>query len=253
NYYQSYGGRTKFSYDPGFAVLPTRFTAGAEVNQGLTKGIQYVNNKGKEGAINSNVDYRNTQYSLFYQSETNIGPNTALVLGISYNGLNYDIEDYLMPSRSGIKKFKVQAAPRVALSHHFSPAISLHASVSSGFSPPTTSEIRNVDGSVNTVLQAEKGVNYEINAKGTLLDSRLSYDLALFRMDMKGELIGQAIQQGITIYNNSGKTAHDGLELALSWQVIRNDDHKQITTLRPYASLTYSDFTFNEYRILNSL
>lgn len=251
NYYQSFGGRTRFSYNPTLSVLPTKFILGAEFNQGLTKGIQYVNNKGIEGSINSNVDYRNTQYSLFYQSETQLNPNTFLTLGLSYNELNYDVQDYLINTRSGVKEFKGELSPRVALSHNFSKALSLHASISSGFSPPSSSEIKNVDGSINPVLQAEKGLNYEINAKGNLFNSRLGYDLAVFKLDMKGELIGQAIQQGITIYNNSGKTSHNGAELALSMQLIRNEDNKSISLLRPFASVTYSDFSFKDYKILN--
>ncbi|HMI02211.1 MAG TPA: TonB-dependent receptor [Pedobacter sp.] len=252
NFYQSYGGRTRFSYDPEFSMLLTKFTLGAEYNQGLTKGNQYVNNHGAEGAINSNVDYRNTQYSLFFQSETVLAPGTALTLGLSYNGLNYDVEDYLKQNQSGVKRFKAQANPRVALSHTFSDALSLHASMSSGFSPPSSSEIKNVDGSINPVLQAEKGINYEFNAKGNLWKSRLEYDFALFKLDMKGELIGQSVQQGITIYNNSGKTSHNGVELSLSYLLFKPEDGGEVISLRPFAAVTYSDFKFEDYKILNA-
>ena len=252
NTYQSYGGRTRFSYDPGFTVLPTRFMAGAEYNQGLTKGTQYVNNQGTEGAISANIDYQNTQYSLFYQSETALGKHTLLTLGISYNNLKYDVHDYLNPNQSGIKKFDPQASPRVALSHDFGDALSLHASVSSGFSPPSSSEIKNVDGSINPILQAEKGLNYEINAKGNLFKSRLAYDVAVFKMDMKGELIAQSVQQGITIYNNAGKTSHNGLEIALSYHLVKPDEGQHVMLLRPFATLTYSDFLFKDYKVRNA-
>lgn len=252
NFYQSYGGRTRFTYDPGFSVLPTQFIVGAEYNEGLTKGTQYVNNHGKEGALTANIDYRNTLYSLFYQSETHLGSQTLLTLGLSYNSLKYDVANYLIPAQSGIKDFKPQATPRVALSHTVSDALSLHASVSSGFSPPSSSEVKNVDGSINPSLQAEKAINYEINAKGNVLHSRLSYDLSVFKMDMKGELIGQSVQQSITIYNNAGKTTHDGAELALSWQVLKPEDNSAIASLRPFVALTYSDFKFKDYKVLNA-
>ncbi|WP_457289794.1 TonB-dependent receptor domain-containing protein [Pedobacter sp. UYP24] len=252
NFYQSYGGRTRFVFDPEFKILATKFTLGAEFNAGLTKGNQYVNNKGNEGAINSNIDFRNTQYSLFYQSETSLGLKTTLILGISYNSLKYDVEDYLKQNQSGIKTFDPQATPRVALSHTFGDDLSLHASVSSGFSPPSSSEIKNVDGSINPQLQAEKAINYELNAKGNLLKTRFQYDLALFKMDMKGELIAQSIQQGITIYNNSGKTSHNGAELAFSYQLLKAEDKRQLTTLRPFVAITYSDFKFKDYKILNA-
>ncbi|MFD1771185.1 TonB-dependent receptor domain-containing protein [Sphingobacterium suaedae] len=252
NYYQSYGGRTRFTYNPHFSVLPTVFTVGGEFNQANTKGSQYVNEKGKEGALNGNTDYKNTLYSIFYQSETNITARTTLALGVSLNGLTYDVHDYLLPERSGVKKFRTQASPRVALSHHFSEWLSLHASVSSGFSPPTGSEIKNVDGSINPTLQAEKGINYELNAKGNILKSRLSYDLALFKMDVKGELIAQSVQQGITVYNNAGRTSHNGAELSLSYVALQESDGNWVSLLRPYAALTYSHFRYDDYKTRDS-
>lgn len=251
NYYQSYGGRTRFTYDSGFAILPTIFTVGAEFNQANTKGAQYVNAEGKEGVMNGNTDYKNTLYSFFYQSETAVTSQTTLALGISFNGLTYDVSDYLLPERSGVKRFEMEASPRIALSHNFGDLLSLHGSISSGFSPPSGSEIKNVDGSINPRLQAEKGINYEVNAKGNLLQSRLAYDLALFKMDMKGELIAQSVEQGITVYNNSGRTSHNGAELALSYLAIKETDGKEIALLRPYAAITYSHFRYDDYKIFD--
>ena len=252
NFYQSFGGRSRFTFDPGFNKFSTKFTVGTEINQSVTKGTQYVNNHGVEGSLNSNSDYKNSFYSLFYQSETYLNSKTTLAIGLSYNGLTYDVKDYVNKEKSGIKKFKPQASPRIALSHNFGKELSLHGSVSSGYSPPSGSEIQNVDGSINPKLQAEKGINYEINAKGNLIGSRLAYDLAFFILDMKGELIGQSIQQGITIYNNSGRTSHRGVELALSYLAIKENDKKEITLLRPFMAITYSHFRFEDYKILDA-
>lgn len=252
NYYQSYGGRTRFTYEPNFSILPTQFMLGAEFNNGITKGSQFVNNQGTEGAINSTIDYDNSNFSLFYQSITELSENTNLILGLSYNSLDYNIKNYLDKTQSGSKKFDPQFSPRIALSHNFGDALSLHASVSSGFSPPSSSEIKNVDGLINPDIQAEKAINYEINAKGNFLKSKLAYDLSLFKMDMKGELIAQSVQQGITIYNNSGKTIHNGVELALSYQLLNEENNNIITSLRPFTAITYSDFKFDDYKKLNA-
>src|SRR5690606_14239748 len=85
NFYQSYGGRTRFTYNADFSILPTRFSIGAEFNEGLTKGSQFVNNHGVEGAINSTIDYKNTNFLLFYQSETEITDKTRFIIGLSLN------------------------------------------------------------------------------------------------------------------------------------------------------------------------
>src|SRR5690606_20817628 len=210
---------------PRFSRLATVFTVGAEFNQGLTKGSQYENQHGTEGSIRSNIDNRNTFYTLFYQSETQLAPRTLLTAGIGLNSLQYDVDDYLAPHQSGIKRFRMQASPRIGISHGFHDALMLHASIGTGFSPPTASEIRLADGSINPDLQAEEAVNYELGAKGSLFRSRLSYDLAVFRMDMRGELIAHSVQQGITVYTNAGKTEHLGAEAAFSWLAIASTDH----------------------------
>src|SRR5690606_2799464 len=77
-------------------------------------------------------------------------------------------------------------------------------------------------------------------------------DLALFKMNMKGELIAQSVQQGITIYNNAGKTIHNGVELALSYQLLNEENRNFVSTLRPFTAITYSDFKFDDYKKLDA-
>lgn len=253
NFYQSYGGRTLFTIDPNFAVLDTRFMVGGEFNQAKTKGTQYVNEQGKEGDLISNIDNRYTSYSLFYQSETHLTEKMLLTLGVSYIGLSYDIHDYLDEADSGTKRFKPNFSPRVALSYDFGPGLSLHGSVSTGFAPPTSGEISNADGSINRNITAEKSINYEIDAKGSFFNSRLGYNFSIFTMAMKGELIPQAITQGVTIYRNAGKTHHTGAELALSYELVRPVKHSHFfSSVKPYMALTYSHFRFKEFQLTDA-
>ncbi len=252
NFYQSYGGRTVFNYDPQFNSFPTTFTFGGEYNQGRTKGSIYVNDHGKEGAMFSNTDYKNTMFTLFLQAQTQLGSKTTLTAGLSYNGMTYNVTDYLTPEDGGVKKFNPQASPRIALSHNFGSWLSLHGSVSYGFSPPTTNQITNANQSINKDLQAVKGLNYEIDAKGYLLDQKLSYSLSLYDMEMKGELIAQTISPGITVYHNSGKTSHKGVELGLSYQAIKQPENSFFTKFNPFLALTYADFTVKEYTVLDN-
>lgn len=252
NFYQSYGGRTSFDFDPHFKTLPTIFTVGGEFNQALTKGSIYSNNQGKEGFMFSNTDCKNTMFTVFLQVETQLWKIANLELGVSYNGLDYDVTDYLNPENGGDKKFKPQASPRIALSHNFGKWLSLHASVSYGFSNPTTTEVQNADQSLNKSIQAVEGINYELDAKGNLFKSRLNYSLSLYDMEMKGELIAQTISPGVTVFHNSGKTSHKGLELGLSYQVVKKQEKKTFTKLNPYVALTYSDFLVTDYKVLDA-
>ena len=252
NNYQSYGARTMFDFDPKLSKFNTLISFGGEFNQAYATGTQYENVHGEEGDIRSSTEYKNTLYSLFVQSQTALTQHLQLALGLSYNGLTYDFKNYLDITQNGTKKFNGQVSPRAALSYNFGNFLSLHASVSTGFSPPTTGEIQDEDKNINKNIQAQKAVNYEINAKGLLFNSRMTYDLALYKMKMKDELIPLTVQQNITIYRNSGKTDHSGVELALAYEPIRDNDMKKVRSLRAAFSGSYSLFKFTDYKILSA-
>src|SRR5699024_10774597 len=88
NDYQSYGGRTHFTYNPRWDEFDTKFIVGGEFNQAKTKGNTYFTKHGVEDGIMSNVDNKNMYYTLFYQSETELTDKLTLTLGLSYNNLN---------------------------------------------------------------------------------------------------------------------------------------------------------------------
>src|SRR5699024_11554392 len=108
-----------------------------------------------------------THYSIFYQSENALSRRTTLTLCISINKVRYEVTDFMNNSLSGVKDFDAELAPRIALVHVFNDKIALRAGVSSGFSPPTSGEAKNADGHINRKIQAERGVNYEVGARGT--------------------------------------------------------------------------------------
>ncbi|MCO5248236.1 MAG: TonB-dependent receptor [Chitinophagales bacterium] len=252
NNYQSYGARTKFDFNPKLSKFNTLVSFGAEFNQAYSTGTQYENVHGEEGAIRTSTEYKNTLYSAFLQSQTSFTPKLQLALGLSFNGLSYDFKNFLNIAKNGVKKFNGQVSPRAALSYNFGDFLSLHTSVSTGFSPPTTGEIQDEDRNINKNIQAQKAINYEFNAKGLLLNSRFNYDLALYKMKMKDELIPITIQQNITIYRNSGKTDHSGVELALAYEAVRDNDMKKVSSLRATFSGSYSHFRFTDYKILTA-
>lgn len=248
--YQSYGGRTKFVLQPKMENLPTKFIFGGEFLNGLSRNTRYQNIEGREGDMIFNADNNNTQYSLFYQSETAINDRLNLTLGAALNKVRYMVTDFLNPVQTGTKNFDAQLTPRMALSYKISDDHSLHASVSEGFAPPTGGEINNADGTINPDIRPERGVNFELNARGSFLLKRLSYDISLYRFNLKDELIPQTVLQNVTIYNNAGRTYRNGLEFGLFYDVLNNSDGF-FTMIRPFSTIAYSNFKFLEYQILN--
>ncbi len=248
--YQSFGGRTRMIFAPVMKSFPTTFSVGGEFVSAFVDSKRYENAGGSVGEINFNQERTLTQYSLFYQSETRVLANTLVTLGLSVSGVEYDITDFLNESQTGVKKFDAELAPRIAATHIFNEQLALHASVSSGFSPPTTSEINDADGNIRSDVQAEKGINYEVGARGVVLDRRLNYDVSAYTMQMEDQLIPQTVAQNTTIFNNAGNTSLKGVEVSASYLIPVAGN--VVSTIRPFASYAYSDYVFEDFRLLDS-
>jgi iron complex outermembrane receptor protein len=130
--------------------------------------------------------------------------------------------------------------------------MSVYADVSAGYTPPPTSEvIIAAIGQTNLGLKPESGIQYEIGAKGDVFDRKLSYQLALFDLDVHNKIISETVpaagnQPQYTAYVNAGRQQDLGAELSLSYVVI-DDRHAAVTLLRPFATYAYSDFRYKDF------
>src|SRR5690606_32447287 len=139
--------------------------------------------------------------SVFTQWDLLLPKNYKITLGASSNFIEYDINDMLANSSnpnhldaSGYKTFDPVITPRISLQKLINEKISAYVSVSQGYSPPTTSDVViPYTGEVNTGLNPETATQYEIGTKGNLLDSKLSYQLAFFRLNVQDKLTSRAV------------------------------------------------------------
>lgn len=245
--YQSYGGRTLFTFVPQFSAVQPAFTIGGEYQHAITHAHRFVNNQGEKGDLILNQKLNNSRYHLFLQGEVELTDKTTFVTGVSLNKVSYDVTDFMNESASGVKEFDAEWAPRFALTHVFNDNIALRTGVSYGFSPPTTGEITGADGRIREQVQAERGTNYEVGARGSLLGNSLNYDVTLFSLQMEDQLVPRTVGPNQTIYVNAGETSRRGLEAALSY--FWSNDSYFINSVRPFVNYSYSDFTFEQFRV----
>jgi len=247
--YQSFGGRTRFTFKPDMKSFKTKFMFGGEFLNGITDSKRFVNNQGEEGEIIFNQERDITQLSIFYQSETELTEQTTLTFGLSFNDVEFDIRDFMNSDFNGVKNFDSELMPRVGLTHVFNDKLALRASFSQGFSPPTTSELDGPEGRINEDLEAEKATNFEIGARGSILNSNLRYDVAFFSLQTDDQLIPREVGPENTIFVNAGETSKNGVELGLNYALERPG--RLFNSIRPFISYTFSDFDFDEFAIRN--
>jgi iron complex outermembrane recepter protein len=248
---QGIGGRTKFVYAPSLGEIKSRFTVGGEFQTNFTAFRNYVNRRGQVDSLLLDDEITTWQGLVFAQAELDFPRNYFLTIGGSYNQLNYQIarisDARRNPTRyAQSRRFDPVLSPRIAVLKKIGESLSLHGSVSFGFSPPTIDDVRTADGGINTDLEAERGVNYEAGFRGNALARRLEFDLALFSLRLSNTITTYTNANGVALFRNAGNTQQSGLELRTAYQLL-NTKGGVLNTARVFVSYTFNDFYFRNY------
>jgi iron complex outermembrane receptor protein len=247
---KSFGGRTSFDIDTEIGGLPTGITTGAELNYGDFHADNHGNVDGYADTLRYEDELKSLQSFIFAQVNLALSEKWSLNAGASLNYLKYDIRR-LRDAASGSsyrldRTFQPEFIPRIGIVGRLSKELALHGSISSGFSPPTTEEVRTSDGGINTDLEAEKGVNYEVGIRGNSANERFYYDMTAFWMQQKETIVSKTTEFGTVIFENAGSTSQLGLEVLLGYAFV-NDPAGSLSLVKLQTAFTHHNFTFEDY------
>ena len=219
---QTAGGRATLRWQGNLAGRALQVALGSEgfaewYDWGTYENIGRTGQLG--GPLSDNVETR--QYlNGFAQAAWELTAATTLTAGLNLNGTQYRYEDRFTPDSvdlSGDYAFPTTLSPRLALSQRLRPGLVVHGSLAHGFSPPSVSETLTPEGLINPDIQPETGWNYELGARGRLLDGKLFVDVTAYRMEVRNLLVPQRVGPDIFVGRNAGRTRHDGLEASAQW------------------------------------
>jgi iron complex outermembrane receptor protein len=247
---KSFGGRTVFNIRTTLADLPTIVTTGTELNYGDFHASNHGNVGGYADTLRYEDELKSLQTFAFLQADVGLADSWFLNLGGSLNFLNYDIhrlKDVALDTSYQVERtFSPEFIPRLGIVGRLLENLSVHGSVSVGFSPPTTDEVRTSDGGINKDLEAEKGINYEIGLRGNIFRTKLYYDLSGFWLEQRETIVSKTTASGSVIFENAGSTTQAGLEALLGYNFI-SSTNRFITLLNIQTAYTYHNFTFKDY------
>lgn len=251
-----FGARTLFNFAPTIGNVPVRFLLGSEFLKNINYQKTYALANNIQGAITADYEIKPTNYNVFAQAEVNVTSSTLLIAGASLNFLEYYVKD-MKPgtstyvNASGLKKFDAVVTPRFAIRQMINPYISVYANYSEGYQPPQTNQVViSQIGVVNYDLKPERARSIEIGSKGNILNHSLTYELALFNMEVKDKLIPQNYPT-YTLYVNAGKVRYNGLEALVTYN-LQVPKQNIISNIRPFVSYTYSDFKNVDFKSDNN-
>lgn len=244
-----YGARSLFTLDVK-GKRPATLTLGGEYLHTFATERHYaISDQGEAGAVGSDRETAAQQANLFARAEWDVASRTTLTAGAGLGWVSYHLTDLYEGDGtdfSGGRSFDPVLAPRVGIIQRISPNLAAYANVSSGFSPPTVSEVSLPDGSLNEEVDAERSVQYEVGARGRLFDQRLQADASVFYLTLEDQLIRQELEPGFAGYVNAGSSRNVGGELMLSY-LVPVGSTSLLERVRPYVSYSYNDFAFQDY------
>jgi iron complex outermembrane receptor protein len=245
--------RTEWNYTP--LSLPEwvstfKLTAGAEIfHENNNYQMYETDGRGAQQDIFSdNLEERHFT-NFFSQLRLAIRDKLNFTLGLNRNYLYYKYNDYFLSdgNDSSNRIFPTTWSPFLNLTLPLekwltlSQPLILSATISHGFSPPTSSEARLPGGQLNPDIRSEKGWNYELGLQGTFKND-LSYKLSLYSMRINDLVVAQRDDFDRFIGTNAGSTIHNGLELSLRYTKYWKD-----YAIEPFINYTYADYTFEKF------
>lgn len=182
---------------------------------------------------------------VFGQLRLDLAAGVSLHAGLRWDRIRFEAEDRYLeggdPDDSGSRTMSA-VSPSGGIVVTAAPGVELFGSVARSFESPTTTELANRPtgaGGFNPDLDPMKGTAFEGGVRART--SRWSFEGALFRTDLEGELIPFEVptDPGRQYFRNAGASHHTG------WEVTA--EGRPVDPLRVRAAYTRVDARFDEY------
>ena len=239
----SFGGDVRYSFKRAVGKTKNTFTLGAELQHDHEARKDFDNNAGTKGAgVQRDETRRLYNTGLYLLDSMRITEKLDFRIGLNYSRVHVRIDDFLLTdgNDSGERLFD-KLSYQFGATYHFKPAFSLYSNVSTGFDPPTITEIgRNPQGKggLNPDLRPERSTSYEIGGLYTL-PRKVYLNFSLFRLRVNDEIVPTGIGFPQETFINAAQAIHNGLELGGGANLYKD------LSLR--VGYTYSDFYYRRF------
>jgi iron complex outermembrane receptor protein len=216
----------------------------------------------------SNIYATSTNHHLFSEWTLSLPNDFSILGGIGVSNMHLNLNDrfntaLITRPATFDTAYQGMVAPHFAINKVFNKQVSIYASYSTGFKAPTSSyfyittpavtkPVTPATGSLNHVLSPEQGDQFELGSKGQLFDNKLTYELAYFNTVFSKKMTAIAVvspaSPSTTLYSyvvNGGKEVHNGVEALVKYNLYQSASNF-ISAIRPFANLTYSNFTYGD-------
>jgi len=212
------GAGLRLTRDTTLADAPFLLSAGVDYDRMAERRRGFINNFGVAGNLKRDEDDIVSNTDFYAQAEWAVAPRWNLLGGVRHSRVRFESRDYFTgpanPDDSGTVDF-VRTTPVAGATFRLTPAVNLYANTGKGFETPTFAELAYRPGGatgLNFALKPARSTHYEAGVKA-LLGSASRLNVALFRIDVKDEIVVNSSSGGRTDFRNAAETRREGLEL----------------------------------------
>ncbi|WP_301584550.1 TonB-dependent receptor family protein [Halomonas alkaliantarctica] len=215
------GASAEYHKEVALGSLPLSYIVGVDVAR--QEDERFRNDVDAQGVVGEQLaDETQTATSagVFAQGDLALSEQVTLSLGARFDQVALDVDDTFLADgdQSGKRTFN-EWSGSAGLSYRYRPQHQAYIDTSTAFETPTFAEFANPSGGgFNPAVEPQKAWNREIGLRGYIEPLAMDYDLALFSVRVRDELVPYD-EGGRTFYQNAADTQRDGLELALGWQL----------------------------------
>ncbi|MGO1660106.1 MAG: TonB-dependent receptor family protein [Marinobacter sp.] len=240
-----FGARTDYRQSLELAGFPFRYVAGVEARQQRDDRIRReMSFGGNLQDLTADELQTATALGAFAQGDLNLTNQLMLSVGGRLDRIRLKVNDDFASdgNQSGNRTFR-EWSGSAGLSYRYLDSHQAYANISTAFETPTFSEFANPTGvgGLNPETEPQKSLNQELGLRGQL-NSGIDYDLSLFWVDVRDELIPYELtgSDDRTFYRNAGDTTRKGLEASAGWLLT--------PSWRIDSALTLARYKFDNYR-----
>jgi iron complex outermembrane receptor protein len=249
-YEYTYGLRTYFELTgPKTTNYNWLANIGLEWQRTNTDDNNYGNDMGVRDTAQTLDQLHTTQHFIFGRYAADVYKRLHIEGALSLNFYDYKFRNIYPNDETDYtnRPFTPELMPRLALSYQVTGDFAWRASVSRGYSTPTTAEIRPTDNIINTNLQAEYGWNYETGFRLRNDDETMYLDASVFYYILHDAIVMRLNPDETEYYINAGGTHQPGIEVYFTDWLVRQNNDSFLRGVQFNESITLDNFKFSDY------
>jgi iron complex outermembrane recepter protein len=231
-------------------LIKWKWNLGMELQNAYSTISNYGNRAGIKDTIQKSDKFKTRQYFYFTRLSADINERLIVEASLSLNYYQYQFMNLFPINENSftLKTFTPQLMPKLSSSLRISDWLVWRASVSRGYSPPTTAEVRPSDNNIYTALQPESGWNYETGIRVKNKNNRLNGDITVFYYNLQQAIVRRVNSMGADYFVNAGGTKQTGCEMQLKALIIQPKNTGLFRNISWRSSVTLYHFTFTNYQ-----